>query len=51
MATLRTFVAYLISDKGSERREVYAVSQADAMNKIFMTTPEDVILKSINEKF
>ena len=51
MATLRTFVAYLISDKGSERREVYAASQADAMNKIFMTTPEDIVLKSINEKF
>lgn len=51
MALLHTFVAYLVSDKGSERREVYAVSQADAMNKIFMTTSEDTILVSINIKY
>ena len=51
MALLRTFVAYLVSDKGSERRVVYAESQSDAMNKIFMSISEDAILKSINEKF
>lgn len=49
MATLRTFVAYLISDKGSELREVYATSQADAMNKIFMTTPRGCHFK-INKR-
>lgn len=51
MATLRTFVAYLISDKGSEQREVYASSESEAMNKIFASTSEDTILKSIYQKF
>lgn len=47
---LKTFVAYLVGDKTATFKTVIATSQADAMNKIFSTTSEDMILKSIYEK-
>lgn len=51
MAILKTFVAFLVSDRGCEIREVYADSEAEAINKIFMSSSEDTRLKSINRKF
>ena len=50
MAT-KTYIAFLVSDRGSEQREVYASSEVEAMNKIFASTSEDTILKSIYQKF
>ena len=48
--SIKIFVAFLVSDKGSELKEVCAATESEAMNKIYMTASESTIIKSIYVK-
>ena len=49
MGRQHKFTAYLVGDKKCEFKEVWANSQADAMNKIYETIAPDVQIKFIRE--
>lgn len=49
MSKLRKFTAYLVSDRKCEFKDVWAETQADAMNKLYGTIPPDTQIRTIRE--
>lgn len=49
MGRQHKFTAYLVGDRKCEFKEVWADSQADAMNKIYETIAPDVQIRFIRE--
>jgi hypothetical protein len=49
MGKLHKFTAYLVSDRKCEFKDVWAETQADAMNKLYETIASDVTIRSIRE--